>query len=39
MTIRVKDHISITSTDNTYTNYGFITRINDETIEVNLEMN
>ena len=39
MTLRVEDHISITSTDNTYTNYGFITRISDETIEVNLEMN
>ena len=38
MTIRVGDYISITSTNNTFTNYGFITRINDDTIEVKLKI-
>ena len=37
MTLRIGDHISIPSTHNTSSNYGFITRINDDgTIEVKL---
>ena len=36
MTLRIGDHVSLTSTNDTSTNYGFIIRINDNTIEVKL---
>ena len=32
MTLRVGDHVPITSTNNISSNYGFITRINDDDI-------
>ena len=35
MTLRVRDHVFISSTNKTSSNYGFITKINDDdTIEV-----